>query len=104
MSRNSNRLSAGTYGLRLQKVNGEASEALHTASIVIENISKGGFRFQCSIALELEDRVHASLAFPDGRSQDVFGRICYREQLMGGEGNAYGFSIIQGFYKLEAVA
>lgn len=104
MSRNFNRLSGDAYSLRLLKVNGEADEAVQTARVSIENISKGGFRFHASAALELEDRVHARLTFPDGRTQDVFGRICYREMLESDELVAYGFSILQGFYKLEAVA
>ena len=104
MSRNFNRLSGAAYTLRLSKVNGEASEALCTANVSLENISKGGFRFHCSAALELEDRVHASLTFPDGSRHDVYGRICYRELLESDEYIAYGFSILQGFYKLEAVA
>jgi hypothetical protein len=104
MSRNFNRLSGRAYSLSVHKVNGDASEALCKASIVVENISKGGFRFLCSAALDLEDRVHATLSFPDGSTHNVFGRICYREIVESDEYIAYGFSIIEGFYKLESVA
>ena len=44
------------------------------------------------------------LTLPDGSLHQVLGRICYREMLESDELVAYGFSILQGFYKLEADA
>lgn len=102
MSRNFNRLSGKTYTLCLQKINGEAKDELKHAKLIVENISRGGFRFQTDLALELEDRVRAVLKFPSGQEQEVLGRICYRELLESDELVAYGFSVLQGFYKPEA--
>ena len=48
-----------------------------------------------------KDRVRVLLIFPDGDAQEVFGRICYSDEV---EDNkiAYGFSVIDGFYSLPA--
>lgn len=102
MSRNFNRLSGRAYSLCLQKINGEAREELKQATFVVENIGRGGFRFQTDIELEIEDRVRVLLKFPSGQQQEVLGRICYRELLESDELVAYGFSVLQGFYKPES--
>ena len=104
MSRNCNRLSGEAYSLCLKQLNGEADDRCRDAIVELENISRGGFRFLSSLALELEDRVLVMLGFPDGRQQEVLGRICYREATESDDLVAYGFSILQGFYKLEADA
>jgi len=102
MSRNFNRLSGKAYTLCLQKINGEDREDLKHAKLIIENISRGGFRFQSDIDLEIEDRVRVLLKFPSGQQHEVLGRICYRELVESDELVAYGFSVLQGFYKPES--
>lgn len=103
MSRNFNRLSGKAYTLCLQKINGEDREDLKDAKLIVENISRGGFRFQADVDLELEDRVRVLLKFPSGVQHEVLGRICYRELVESNELVAYGFSVLQGFYKPESV-
>lgn len=103
MSRNFNRMSGKAYSLHLQNINGEDREDLKDAKLIVENISRGGFRFQANIDLELEDRVRALLRFPSGAQHEVLGRICYRELVESNELVAYGFSVLQGFYKPENV-
>lgn len=102
MSRNFNRLSGKAYSLCLQKINGEAREELKHAKLVVENISRGGFRFHADVEFEIEDRVRVVLKFPSGLQQEVLGRICYRELIESDELVAYGFSVLQGFYKPES--
>lgn len=102
MSRNFNRLSGKAYSLCLQKINGESRKELNDGIFIVENISRGGFRFQSNIELDIEDRVRAMLKFPSGQQQEVLGRICYRELIESDELVAYGFSVLQGFYKPES--
>lgn len=102
MSRNHNRLPGKAYTLCLQQINGVDREDLSNATIFIENIGRGGFRFQANVNLEIEDRVYVLLKFPSGKQQEVLGRICYRELLESDELVAYGFSVLQGFYKPES--
>lgn len=83
-------------------INDKAQEALSQKSYYIENISKGGFRFTSNLRLELEDRMKVLLRFPDGRSQEVLGRICYCDSAHGEHNFAYGFSVLEGFYALPA--
>ncbi len=102
MSRNFNRLSGKAYSLCLQKINGKFRDEFSVGTFFIENISRGGFRFQTDIALEIEDRVRVLLRFPSGQQHEVLGRICYRELVESDELVAYGFSVLQGFYKPES--
>jgi len=80
-------------------INGDPQTSLAQQLFYIENIGKGGFRFVSDINFELEDRVQVALRFPDGRSQEITGRICYKEEV-GDHQLAYGYSIIKGFYSL----
>jgi hypothetical protein len=100
MKRSQERSSAEGYCIQILIVNGEVQSDLSQKSYYIENIGKGGFRFISDAQFELEDRVQVLLRFPDGRSQEVLGRICYsdtvEENLM-----AYGFSVLDGFYSLH---
>jgi hypothetical protein len=103
MSRNFNRSSGKTYSLCLQKINGEDRDDLKHAKLIIENIGRGGFRFHADVDLEIEDRVRVLLKFPSGQQHEVLGRICYRELIESDELVAYGFSVLQGFYKPESI-
>jgi len=96
MVRKQDRASADGYRIEILIVNGIASEQAQK-SYYIENIGKGGFRFISDVSFELEDRVQALLRFPDGYSQEVTGRICYSDTDNDGQ-QAYGFSVISGFY------
>jgi len=91
------------YCIQVLIVNGEVQNFVSQKSFYVENISKGGFRFISDMSFELEDRVQVLLRFPDNRSQEVLGRICYSEERDNNE-IAYGFSIIEGFYSLHASA
>jgi len=78
-------------------VNGKEPDQLQQFEGIIENISKGGFRFVTSKRFELEDRIKAMIYFTDGRSQESTGRICYCNEDEKNGGYAYGFSVITGF-------
>ncbi|MGD2052462.1 MAG: PilZ domain-containing protein [Gammaproteobacteria bacterium] len=78
-------------------VNGKRPEPTQQYAGIIENISKGGFRFVTSKRFELEDRIKALIIYTDGRSQETIGRICYCNEDEGSDEYAYGFSIINGF-------
>ncbi len=104
MSQNQERASANGYCIQILIINGEVQNQLSHKSFYIENIGKGGFRFASNVVFELEDRVQVLLRFPDGRAQEVLGRICYADKKNSTE-TAYGFSVIEGFYSLhEAVS
>jgi len=100
MSRDQERASADGYCVQILIVNGEVQNKLSNKSFYIENIGKGGFRFNSDVKFELEDRVQVLLRFPDGRSQEVLGRICYADPL-DDNSSAFGFSVIEGFYSLH---
>ncbi len=99
MIRNQERASADGYCIQVRVINGEAQTLLSQRSFYIENIGKGGFRFLSDVNFELEDRIQVTLRFPDGHSQEVIGRICYKEEAAGNR-IAYGYSVIEGFYSL----
>ena len=82
---------------QILSVNGEEPDQSQQYHGIIENISKGGFRFVTSKRFELEDRIKAKIIFTDGQSQETFGRICYCNEDEDNGGYAYGFSIINGF-------
>ena len=100
MKRNQDRASADGYCIQVLIVNGEVQTHLSQKSFYIENIGKGGFRFLSDVNFELEDRVQVLLHFPDGHSQEVLGRICYKEKA-GNYQIAYGYSVMEGFYSLK---
>lgn len=81
------------------QVNGAEPDQSQKCKGDIENISKGGFRFVTSARFELEDRIRAVIVFPDGESQQTFGRICYCNDDDHSDGYAYGFSILDGFIR-----
>ena len=95
------RSSAEGYSIQVLIINGEIQGCLSQKSFHIENICKGGFRFISDAKFELEDRVQVLLCFPDDYSQKVLGRICYCDETHNKQ-TAYGFSIIDGFYSLQA--
>lgn len=101
MKRGHERSSVEGYFVQVLIVNGEVQSRFSQKSYYIDNIGKGGFRFISDAVFELEDRVRVLLIFPDGDAQEVFGRICYSDEV---EDNkiAYGFSVIDGFYSLPA--
>ena len=101
MNRKQDRASAEGYCVQVLIVNGEAQTYLSQKSFYIENIGKGGFRFLSDVNFELEDRVQVMLHFPGGHSQEVLGRICYKEKA-GNYQIAYGYSVIEGFYSLQS--
>ena len=101
MKQNQERCTVEGYCIQILIVNGEVQSNLSQKSHYIENIGKGGFRFISDITFELEDRVQVLLRFPDDRSQEVLGRICYSDKIENGK-VAYGFSVIEGFYRLCA--
>ena len=82
-------------------INGVEQDHLCRDYMPVEEICKGGFRFYSNVDLELEDRLLVQLHFPDDRSQQVLGRICYSD-VIDDDITAYGFSIIDGFYSLQA--
>ena len=79
------------------QVNGRQPAQSQQYEGIIENISKGGFRFVTSKRFELEDRVRAKIVFTDGRSQESLGRICYCDEDEENGNFAYGFSVLDGF-------
>jgi hypothetical protein len=87
------------YRIQVLNKNGEAQHHLTEKFFYIENIRKGGFRFFSDEKFELEDRVQVQLRFPDERTQQVLGRICYSEKI-DSDKTAYVFSVIEGFYSL----
>ena len=95
------RSSAEGYCIQVLIINGEAQDQLSQKTLYIENICKGGFRFISDVSFKLEDRVQVLLHFPDDYSQKVLGRICYCDEVDNKQ-TAYGFSIIDGFYSLQA--
>ncbi len=101
MNRNQERGSADGYCIQVLIVNGEIQTDLSQKSFYIENIGKGGFRFLSDVNFELEDRVQVLLRFPSGHSQEVLGRICYKDETNGNR-VAYGYSVIEGFYSLRS--
>jgi len=101
MNRNRERASADGYCIQVLIVNGDVQSHLSQKSFYIENIGKGGFRFLADVNFELEDRVQVLLRFPNGYSQEVLGRICYKEEAAGNR-KAYGYSVMDGFYTLQS--
>lgn len=101
MKRDRERANAEGYCIQILIINGEVQNRLSQKSYYIENIGKGGFRFIADMNFELEDRVQVLLRFPDDHSQEVLGRICYSEEV-DNQQTAYGFSVIEGFYSLQA--
>jgi hypothetical protein len=95
------RSSVEAYYIQILIINGEMQESLSQKLYYLENIYNGGFRFVSDVDFELEDRVQVLLYFPDNHLQQVLGRICYCDEV---DNNltAYGFSIIDGFYSLQA--
>ena len=100
MKREDSRNPADGYCIQILFINGKVREDLSQKSFYMDNISKGGFRFVTDVELEQEDRIQVMLRFPDGRSQEVYGRICYCDNTIEGPSQAFGFSIIDGFYSL----
>lgn len=100
MKRSRDRYSAEGYCIQVLIINDEVQDSLSQKTFYLENIGKGGFRFISDVNFELEDRVQVLLRFPNDYSQQVFGRICYRDEIDNKQ-IAYGFSIIDGFYSLQ---
>ena len=100
MEREDSRNPVDNYCIQILFVNGKIRDDLSQKSFYIQNISKGGFRFIADVDLEAEDRIQVMLRFPDGRSQEVYGRICYSDDTVENQPMAFGFSIIDGFYSL----
>ncbi|MDT8283765.1 MAG: hypothetical protein RQ982_13275 [Gammaproteobacteria bacterium] len=101
MTSDQERASVGGYCVQVLIINGEVQNHLSQKSFYIENIGKGGFRFISDVTFELEDRVQVLLRFPNGRAQEVLGRICY-SNVIDKKNTAYGFSVIEGFYSLTS--
>lgn len=87
--------------IQILTVDGQVQEDLAQKSFYIENISRGGFRFIAAIDLEIDSRLQVLLRFPDERTLEVLGRISYCDTTLEGDSNAYGFSVIDGFYSLS---
>ena len=100
MKREDSRNSTEGYCIQILFINGKVQQELAQKSFYVQNISKGGFRFLSDVELEPEDRIQVMLRFPDGRSQEVYGRICYSDDAVESPNKAFGFSIIDGFYSL----
>ena len=100
MSREFERHPGGEHAIQIISINDEPVTDASMQRLVVHNIGKGGFRFECEAGLQLEDRVKVMLSFPDGYRQEVLGRICYSEEL-GDNRCAYGFSVISGFYSMQ---
>ena len=90
------------YQVKILNINGEVQDYLIQHDFYIEHICNGGFRFISSAEFALEDRINVQLCFPDGREQEVLGRICYSDAIDDIR-TAYGFSIVEGFYSLDEV-
>lgn len=100
MLREDGRNPGSGYCIQILTIDGQVQQDIAQKSFYIENISRGGFRFIASIDLEIDSRLQILLRFPDERTQDVLGRICYCDAAVEGDGIAYGFSVIDGFYSL----
>jgi Tfp pilus assembly protein PilZ len=100
MLRENNRNPGDGYCIQILIINGEVKDDLSQKSYYVENISKGGFRFITDIEFEIDDRLRVLLRFPDGRSQEVLGRVCYCDDEKSPDGYSYGFSVLEGFYSL----
>lgn len=100
MFREDSRNPGNGYCIQILTINGRVQDDLSQKSFYIENISRGGFRFIAAIDLEIDSRLQVLLRFPDERTQEVLGRISYCDTTVGGDSNAYGFSVINGFYSL----
>ncbi len=100
MSREFERHPGNEHSIQLLRINDEDVSQSDKLNFTVNNIGKGGFRFEADIALQLEDRVQVLLHFPDGFQQQVLGRVCYCDELEDGRW-AYGFSIIDGFYSMQ---
>jgi len=96
------RLPGEGYCIQILFINEKVQENLTQKSLYIENISKGGFRFVTDLQLVIEDRLQVILRFPDGRTKEVLGRVCYCDTVKDSGKTAYGFSVIDGFYTLAA--
>lgn len=88
------------YSINVIDINGEVREGLAGRTIQLEFICKGGFRFLAEESLDLDDRMRVRLKFPDDSTQEVYGRICYSDAV-DEQRNAYGFSVLNGFYALR---
>lgn len=88
------------YCIQILSIDGKVQQDLAQKSFFIENISRGGFRFKATIDFEIDSRLQVLLRFPDERTQEVLGRICYCDSTTDGESKAYGFSVLDGFYSL----
>lgn len=62
--------------------------------LFIENIGQGGFRYLSDEIFVVDDWNKVQLRFSDDRSQEVLGRICYREA----PADDNRFSVIDSFY------
>lgn len=102
MQREDGRNPGNGYCIQILTINGQAQQELAQKSFYIENISRGGFRFIATISLEIDNQLQVILKFPDERTEEVLGRICYRDDTIEGDGVAYGFSVINGFYQLAS--
>ncbi len=100
MVREVGRDSGSGYCIQILAIDGQTQQDIAQKSFYIENISRGGFRFVATIDLEIDSRLKILLRFPDERQQEVTGRICYSDTTIEGDGIAYGFSVIDGFYSL----
>ena len=100
MLREDSRNPGDGYCIQILTIDGKAQEGLSQKSIYIENISRGGFRFVAAIDLQIDTRIKVLLRFPDERTQEVLGRICYCVKSEDDETTAYGFSVVEGFYTL----
>ena len=101
MLREDSRTPGSGYCIQILTIDGKAQEDVSEKSFYIENISRGGFCFVAEIALEIDSRLLVLLRFPDERTQEVLGRICYSNANVNGDGTAYGFSVIKGFYSMS---
>jgi hypothetical protein len=93
--RNQNLKSAQEHFVQLLTINGEKQDHLSQDYLPVEEICKDGFRFCSNVDLELEDRLLVQLRFPDDRSQQILGRICYSDDI-DDDITAYGFNAIDG--------
>jgi hypothetical protein len=89
------------YSIGLLFINSVEQDHLCRDYLLVEEICNGGFRFCSNVDLELEDRLLVQLRFSDDRSQQVLGRTCYSDAI-DDDITAYGFSVIDGFYSLQA--
>ena len=90
------------YCIQILTIDGQEQQDIAQKLFFIENISRGGFRFIATIGLEIDNQLQVILKFPDERTEEVLGRICYRDDTIEGDGVAYGFSVIDGFYQLAS--